>query len=69
MGTSNVPTLLSCRARLVEGEAGYLNFENFYAEIAQLRTEMELDDNKKQILNEVEAFSRELESFIAQAAV
>ena len=56
-----------CRARLIEGESGHLNFKNFYAEIEQLRTEMELDDAKIQILAEVEAFGRELESFIASS--
>ena len=54
-----------CRARLIDGEAGHLNFEGFYAEIAQLRAEMELDEHKESILAEVEAFSRELESFMA----
>ena len=53
-----------CRARLVEGEAGHLNFNGFYAEIAQLRTDMELDAHKMRVLDEVTAFGRELESFI-----
>ena len=53
-----------CRARLIEGEAGHLNFSGFYAEIEQLRTEMELDEQKRLLLNEVATFGRELESFI-----
>jgi exodeoxyribonuclease-1 len=53
-----------CRARLVEGEAGHLNFNGFYAEIAQLRIDMELDAHKMRVLDEVTAFGRELESFI-----
>ena len=53
-----------CRARLVEGEAGHLTFNGFYAEIAQLRTDMELDAHKMRVLDEVTAFGRELESFI-----
>ena len=53
-----------CRARLIEGESGHLNFKDFYAEIEQLRTEMELDERKKMLLDEVAAFGRELESFI-----
>jgi len=54
-----------CHARLIEGESGHRNFNNFYAEIEQLRSEMELDDRQTTILNEVEQFGRELESFIA----
>lgn len=53
-----------CRARLLEGESGHLNFEGFHAEIEELRTEMAGDESKMQILNEVEAFGRELEAFI-----
>jgi len=56
-----------CRARLIEGESGHLNFENFYAEIEQLRTEMELDADKNQILKQVKEFGRELESFIVSS--
>ncbi len=53
-----------CRARLIEGESGHLNFKDFYAEIEQLRTDMEQDEHKMMLLNEVAAFGRELESFI-----
>ena len=53
-----------CRARLIEGEAGHLNFNGFYAEIEQLRAEMELDEQKRRLLKEVATFGRELESFI-----
>jgi len=53
-----------CRARLIEGEAGHLTFTGFYDEIEELRTEMELDEHKMRLLDEVAAFGRELESFI-----
>lgn len=53
-----------CRARLIEGESGHLNFKFFYEEIEQLRTEMVLDEQMTAILNEVEEFGRELESYI-----
>jgi len=53
-----------CHARLIEGESGHLNFKDFYAEIEQLRTDMELDERKLMLLDEVAAFGRELESFI-----
>jgi len=53
-----------CRARLNEGESGHLNFKDFYAEIEQLRTGMEMDEHKMMLLDEVAAFGRELESFI-----
>ena len=53
-----------CRARLIEGEAGHLTFTGFYAEIEELRTEMELDEHKIRLLDEVAAFGSELESFI-----
>jgi len=53
-----------CRARLIEGEAGHLTFTGFYSEIEELRTEMELDEHKIRLLDEVAAFGRELESFI-----
>ena len=53
-----------CRARLIEGESGHLSFKDFYAEIEALRTDMELDEHKMMLLNEVAAFGHELESFI-----
>jgi exodeoxyribonuclease-1 len=53
-----------CRARLIEGEGGHLNFNSFYAEIEQLQIDMELDKRKTKLLNEVTAFGRELEEFI-----
>ena len=55
-----------CRARLVEGESGFLNFKDFYAEIEALRNDEEVDAGKAGLLKEVEAFGRELESFIKQ---
>jgi len=53
-----------CRERLVSGESGFLNFEQLYAEIAELRNEMELDEHKTQLLADVEAFGRELEAYV-----
>ena len=53
-----------CRARLIEGEAGHLNFSGFYTEIEQLRSEMALDERQSKLLDEVTAFGRELESYI-----
>lgn len=53
-----------CRARLIDGEAGNLTFEGFYAELAQVRAEQELDDRKALILTEVEEFARDLESYL-----
>lgn len=56
-----------CRARLNDGESGHLNFAAFNAEIEQLHTEQAGDEAKLQILNEVEAFGRELVEFIKTA--
>jgi len=53
-----------CQARLIEGESGHLNFTNFYAEIEELQTGTELDEQQKLLLKDVAAFGRELESFI-----
>jgi exodeoxyribonuclease-1 len=53
-----------CRARLIEGESGNLKFKDFYSEIERLRSDMELDENKLTLLDEVEEFGRELEMFI-----
>ncbi len=53
-----------CRARLIEGEAGHLNFNGFFAEIEQLRSEMVLDEHQRKVLDNVTAFGRELESFV-----
>ncbi|MFP4610435.1 MAG: exodeoxyribonuclease I [Thiohalophilus sp.] len=55
-----------CRARLVEGEDGFLSFKGFYAEIEALRNDQGLDAGKAGLLKEVEAFGQELESFIKQ---
>jgi len=53
-----------CRTRLIEGDAGHLNFEGFYAELAEARNSDGLAEEKRQILNEVEAFGRELETYL-----
>ncbi len=58
-----------CRARLIDGESGHLNFEGFYTEIEQARAEMALDEHKQRLLAELEAFARELEAHVkAQVA-
>ena len=53
-----------CRARLLEGEAGHLSFKAFYAEIEQLRSEVDADAHKQGLLDDVEGFGRELESYL-----
>ena len=57
-----------CRARLIDGESGHLNFTDFHAEIAQLRTQIAVDDQSNRILDDVAAFGAELESFVRSAA-
>jgi exodeoxyribonuclease-1 len=57
-----------CRARLVDGESGHLNFTDFHAEIAQLRAQMAVDDQSNRLLDDVAAFGAELESFVRSAA-
>ncbi len=53
-----------CRCRLVDGDAGFLNFEKFHEELALLREGLSADDNKAHLLDDVEAFGKELEKFI-----
>jgi len=53
-----------CRARLVEGESGFLSFKDFYAEIEALRNDEELDAGKARLLKEVETFGRELQEYL-----
>lgn len=53
-----------CRDRLVDGESGHLSFKEFDAELEQLRTDTELDNDKSKILNKVEEFARELEAYL-----
>ena len=55
-----------CRDRLINGDAEHLNFKAFYAELEDLRTDTELDDSKKSILNKVEEFGKELEAYMLQ---
>jgi len=57
-----------CRARLVDGESGHLTFTGFHAEIEQLRADMEVDDPRARLLDDVSAFGAELESFVRLAA-
>jgi exodeoxyribonuclease-1 len=56
--------LAHCRARLIEGESGYFTFKDFRAEIEQLRSEMEADDGKRRLLDELAAFGAELEASV-----
>ena len=53
-----------CRSRLSNGESGHLSFSGFFEEIEQIQNEMELDEQKTEILNEVEQFGRELEAYL-----
>ena len=53
-----------CRSRLSNGESGHLSFSRFFEEIEQIQNEMELDEQKTEILNEVEQFGRELEAYL-----
>ncbi len=53
-----------CRARLIEGESGHFNFDAFNAEIAQLRTDMELDEQKNMLLNEVDTFVKSMMEYL-----
>ncbi len=57
-----------CRARLVDGESGHFTFTDFHAEIAQLRSEMAVDDQRNKLLDDVAAFGDGLESFVRLAA-
>lgn len=53
-----------CRARLVEGEAGHLSFEGFFAEIERLRVEEQLDARARELLGQVEAYGRQLQEML-----
>lgn len=55
-----------CRHRIVEGEAGHMNFDGFFAEIERIRNEEELDERGEKILAEVEGFGRDLQSFVTE---
>jgi exodeoxyribonuclease-1 len=57
-----------CRARLLDGESGHFTFMQFNAEIAQLRTEIEADDQKTRLLDDVAAYGAELQSFMRLSA-
>ncbi len=57
-----------CRARLIDGESGHYTFTEFHAEIKQLRTELESDDQRNKLLDDVTAFGTELESFVRRPA-
>jgi len=49
---------------LIEGEAGHFTFNEFRAEIEQLRGELQPDAPKRRLLDEVAAFGAELEAFV-----
>ena len=53
-----------CQARLIKGEAGYVTFQGFFDEIRDLRDNTDLDDNKVQLLDEVESFGQELQEYL-----
>jgi exodeoxyribonuclease-1 len=54
-----------CSHRIIDGEAGYMNFEGFFAEIERIRAEVEIDERGEKILAEVESFGRDLQSYVA----
>jgi exodeoxyribonuclease-1 len=56
--------LAHCRARLIDGQAGHFSFNEFRAEIEQLRSELDPDAPKQRLLDEVAAFGAELEAFV-----
>lgn len=53
-----------CQARLITGESGHLTFKNFFEEIHQLRSEVDSDDNKTTLLDDVESFGQELQEYL-----
>jgi len=50
-----------CRQRLTDGEAGFLSFTQFFAEVERIKTEEAPDERGLQLLAEVEAYGRELQ--------
>jgi exodeoxyribonuclease-1 len=56
-----------CRSRLNQGESGHMSFTEFFGELERIRSEMELDEQKAEVLNEVEQFGQELEAYINAA--
>ena len=57
-----------CRARLVDGESGHFTFTDFHADLAQLRSEIAVDDPGTRLLDDVAAFAAELESYVRLTA-
>jgi exodeoxyribonuclease-1 len=55
-----------CRARLVDGESGHFTFAAFRAEIDQLRQDVAAGDAAGKLLDDLEAFGTELETFVRQ---
>ncbi|MBE0510391.1 MAG: exodeoxyribonuclease I [Chromatiales bacterium] len=53
-----------CRHRLNEGEHGHRNFDAFFAEIARIRAEEDLDERKAFILAELEDFGNDLRAWL-----
>ena len=56
-----------CRARLIDGESDNLTFEGFRAELEEARGVEGISEEKLKILDEVEAFGRELEGYLKPA--
>lgn len=55
-----------CQARLINGDAGHLSFQGFFDEVEQLRAEVDGDDHKTRLLDEVENFGRELQGYLSR---
>jgi len=57
-----------CRARLVDGESGHFTLTDFHAAVAQLRSEIAVDDPRTRLLDDVTAFGAGLASFVGATA-
>jgi exodeoxyribonuclease-1 len=57
-----------CRARLVDGESGHFTLTDFHAAVAQLRSEIAIDDPRTRLLDDVTAFGAGLASFVGATA-
>lgn len=53
-----------CRARLIDGESGHLNFEGFFLELEEARTMDGVSEEHLRVLDEVERYGRELRTLL-----
>jgi exodeoxyribonuclease-1 len=63
-GDEQAQWLEHCRARLIEGESDNLTFEGFRAELEEARNMEGVGEEKLRVLDQVEAFGRELEDHL-----